>query len=309
MTLRGETGRLGESGVATPGVTSSVETSLPGSNDVSSGASALEPAVCHPPGMEDALRLLVEPRLEAPTLVLAFEGWNDAGESASGAVRYLDDALRTAPLGEIEGEAYYDFTVHRPSVKVSGPGGRRIEWPSYAFRFGEVSDRCALITGSGAEPHLRWRSFCGHLIALSRRMGVRRVLLLGAYLADVLYSLPIRVTGTGRSLEHLEDLALEASAYEGPTGIVGVLTERFREEGIEALSLWAGLPHYISVTPNPRGTLALVQKVARLLDLPVDQAPLERAAAEFETQVSRLVAEDPALAEYVRQLKRREFAQ
>ena len=133
--------------------------------------------------------------------------------------------------------------------------------------------------------------------------------MLGAYLADVLYSLPVRVTGTGDGTQRLEEIAVEPSAYEGPTGIVGVLAERFREEGLETISLWAGLPHYISVTPNPRGTLALVQKVAELLDLPVDQAPLERAAADFETQVSRLVAEDPALAEYVRQLKRREFAQ
>lgn len=259
--------------------------------------------------MGDALRLTVLPRLQSPTLLLAFEGWNDAGESASGAVGYLDQALRTAPLGEIDGEEYYDFTVRRPSVKSSGPDGRHIEWPSYAFRYGEVPGRCSLITGNGAEPHLRWRSFCGDLRELCRRLGVRRVLLLGAYLADVLYSLPVRVTGTGRAPDQLEDLAVEASAYEGPTGIVGVLAEQLREDGMEVLSLWAGLPHYISVTPNPRGTLALVQKLVRLLDLPVDSAPLEAAAADFETQVSRIVAEDPALAEYVRQLKRREFAQ
>jgi hypothetical protein len=259
--------------------------------------------------MGDALQLTVEPRMEAPTLLLAFDGWNDAGESATGAVQYLDQALRTAPLGEIDGEAYYDFTVRRPNVRLSGTAGRRIEWPRYAFRFGEVAGRCELITGTGAEPHLHWRSFCREMSALVRRLGVRRVVLLGAYLADVLYSLPVRVTGTGDAAHRLEDIAVEPSAYEGPTGIVGVLAERFREEGVETLSLWAGLPHYISVTPNPRGTLALVQKVAVLLDLPLDQAPLEKAAAEFETQVSRIVAEDPALAEYVRQLKRREFAQ
>lgn len=259
--------------------------------------------------MEDALQLTVEPRMEAPTLLLAFDGWNDAGESATGAVHYLDQALRTAPLGEIDGETYYDFTVRRPNLKLAGPGGRRIEWPSYAFRFGEVTGRCELITGTGAEPHLRWRSFCRQVSEVVNRLAVRRVVLLGAYLADVLYSLPVRVTGTGEPPHHLENIAVEASGYEGPTGIVGVLAERFREEGIETLSLWAGLPHYISVTPNPRGTLALVQKVCGLLDLPVDHSPLEQAAAEFETQVSRIVAEDPALAEYVRQLKRREFAQ
>jgi hypothetical protein len=259
--------------------------------------------------MAGELRLEVMPALAAPSLLLAFEGWNDAGESASGAVRYLADGLSGAKLGEIDPERFYDFTVQRPEVRLEPSGVRRIEWPAYAFRFAVVPGRCELVTGVGAEPHLSWRSFCDEVVDLVRRVRARRVVLLGAFLADVLYSRPVRVSGFASDGLLPPELGVQPTGYEGPTGIVGVLASRLLAEGFATASLWAGLPHYIGVSPNPRGTLALVQKACQLLDLPIDQQPLERQAAEFEARVSQLVASDPALAEYVRELKKREFAQ
>jgi hypothetical protein len=259
--------------------------------------------------MPGELRLEVMPALAAPSLLLAFEGWNDAGESASGAVRYLVDALASAPLGAIDAESFYDFTVQRPEVRIDADGVRCIDWPDYSFRYAVVPDRCELVTGIGTEPHLRWRSFCDEVLELALRSKVRRVVLLGAFLADVLYSRPVRVSGFGSKDALPAELGIQPTGYEGPTGIVGVLGSRLIEAGLETVSLWAGLPHYIGVSPNPRGTLALVQKTCQLLDLPVDQQPLERSAAEFETRVAQLVASDPALSEYVRELKKREFAQ
>lgn len=259
--------------------------------------------------MPGELRLEVAPALAAPSLLLAFEGWNDAGESASGAVSYLSEALAGAPLGRIDPEEFYDFTVQRPEVRLDAGGVRRIDWPAYAFRYAVVPGRCELVTGIGPEPHLRWRRWCDEIVELAQRLAVRRVVLLGAFLADVLYSRPVRVSGFGSDGALPAELAVQPTGYEGPTGIVGVLGSRLMEAGLETVSLWAGLPHYIGVSPNPRGTLALVQKTCQLLDLPVDQQPLERDAAEFESHVSQLVAADPALSEYVRELKKREFAQ
>jgi hypothetical protein len=259
--------------------------------------------------MSDPLRFEVQPSLVDATLVLAFDGWNDAGEAATSAVSFLADALHAAPLADIDAEEYYDFTVRRPTVRLDAASGRRLEWPSYRFRFGALPGRAELVLGSGAEPHLRWRSFCEQVVRVVEGLGLHRVVLLGAFLADVLYSRPVRVSGFATRPERLEHLGVEPSGYEGPTGIVGVLAERLRRQGVEVVSLWVGLPHYIAVTPNPRGALALVEKVAELLDLPLDAAPLERAALEFEEQISKLVASDPALVDYVKELKRREFAQ
>lgn len=257
----------------------------------------------------DPLRLEVQPRLPDATLVLAFDGWNDAGESATAAARFLEDAVACAPLGVIESEEYYDFTVRRPAVTLGEGGVREIRWPDFRFRYGAIPGRCELVVGTGGEPHLRWSSFCDQVVRLTQRVGLRRVILLGAFLADVLYSLPVRVSGFASDPAWIEKLGVAASGYEGPTGIVGVLAERFRREGLEVISLWAGLPHYVNLTPNPRGSLALVQKVGELIDLPMDLHPLENESAEFVEKVADLIQNDPVLAEYIKDLKRRAFAQ
>lgn len=259
--------------------------------------------------MADVLRLHVQPDLRDTSLLLAFEGWNDAGEAASSAARFLADAMQGAPLAELDPEEFYDFTVNRPRVRQGAGGARLLEWPSVGFRYGAGCDERALVVGVGPEPHLRWRRFADEVVALAQRFGVRRAVLLGAFLADVVYSRPVRVSGFASKPEWNLRLALEASGYEGPTGIVGVLADRLGREGVEVVSLWAGLPHYIEASPNPRGALALVQKASVFLGMPVDELPLRSAAAEFEERISALVASDPALSEYVRALKKREFAQ
>ncbi|MBW2274837.1 MAG: PAC2 family protein [Deltaproteobacteria bacterium] len=250
----------------------------------------------------------VEPRLQDSALLFAFEGWNDAGESATSALEFVNEAIRAAPLADIDPEEFYDFTVSRPEVAVSPDHRRSICWPSNTFRFGPVSESRELVTCLGVEPHLRWRSFCDCMVEVASRVGVHQIVMLGSYLADVVYSQPVQVTGFASRPEVLEDLGVSASSYQGPTGIVGVLADRLEREGFEVVSLWAGLPHYINIRPNPRGALALVRKLVRCLDLKLDEESLSARAIEFEGRISRLVAGDPELEDYVKQLKRREFA-
>ena len=259
--------------------------------------------------MKDALTLFVEPMLENATLLAAFEGWNDAGEAATGAARYVESAIHAVPLGEIDGEEFLDFTVRRPNVRSDAHAARTIEWPVTQLSYGECAASRELVVAVGVEPHLRWRAYCDLFVHLVSRLRVRRVVLLGAYVADVVYSRPVDVTGFASDANRLEAIGVAPSRYEGPTGIVGVLGERLRAEGVPVLSLWAGLPHYITASPNPRGSLALVQKLASDLPLAIDEAPLRDEAAAFERKISALVSSDPELTEYVRLLKKREFAQ
>ena len=251
----------------------------------------------------------VLPSLRDPALILAFAGWNDAGEAATNAARYVADALHAVPLAEIEPEDFYDFTVRRPLVRLDGAARRRIEWPRNEFLFAPMDPERELVIGIGAEPHLRWNAFSELVERLADDLGVRQVVLLGAFLADVVYSRPVGLTGFASAPDLLDKLSVQPSTYQGPTGIVAVVADRLMRSGREVVSLWAGLPHYISVSPNPRGALALVGKLRECLGLRVDETPLRVAAAEFEERVSGLVASDPEITEYVRQLKRREFAQ
>ncbi len=259
--------------------------------------------------MASPLRYFAAPRLDHATLVIAFEGWNDASEAASHALRFLRDSYRCVPLADIDCEEFYDFTVRRPETRIL-PGARRgIEWPGVRFHLGSIDARRELVTGLGAEPHLRWRAFCDLVDELVQRLALREVVLVGAYLADVVYSRPVVVTGYSDEAALLESIGVAASGYEGPVGILGVLQERLQRRGTRVVSLWAALPHYISAAPNPRGALALVEALAGYLELSIDLAPLRREAAEFEEKISALVAADPELADYVRELKKRDFAQ
>ena len=251
----------------------------------------------------------VSPSLRDAPLVMSFEGWNDAGEAASAALRFIDRAIQSVPLAEIDGEEFIDFTVHRPTVRMTDGEMQIIEWPRTEFRYGSLDATRELVVGLGVEPHLRWHRFIDLVAEFVSRLRIRQVVLLGAYVADVVYSRPVGVTGSASRLELLSGIGVLPSRYEGPTGIVGVLADRLRRDGVEVTSLWAGLPHYISATPNPRGALALVQKLTALLEIKLDEEPLRRQAAAFEERISNLVAADPELSEYVRQLKRREFAQ
>jgi len=251
----------------------------------------------------------VIPVLRDAPLVVAFEGWNDAGEAASAAVRFVDQAIQSVPLAEIAGEEFLDYTVHRPSVRLTDEDARVIEWPTTEFRYGSVDATRELVIGLGVEPHLRWQHYVDLIAELIARLRIRQVVLLGAFVADVVYSRPVGVTGFASRPERLADLGVVPSRYEGPTGIVGVLADRVRRDDVEVTSLWAALPHYINAAPNPRGALALVQSLTALLGIKLDEEPLRREAAAFEQRISSLVAADPELSEYVRQLKRREFAQ
>jgi hypothetical protein len=258
--------------------------------------------------VSEPLRFEVEPHLHDACMIAAFEGWNDAGESATSALRYLAAAIRSVPVAEIDGEEFLDFTVRRPLVRFGEDGKRVIDWPGTRFRFGSADMR-ELVVAHGVEPHVQWRRYCDLFAAVVARLRVPRVILLGAYVADVVYSRPVEVTGFASDVDALDSIGVPASRYEGPTGIVGVLGERLQRDGVEVLSLWAGLPHYISASPNPRGALALLQKLEGCMKLNVDLEPLRREAGAFEEKISALVAADPELSEYVRQLKRREFAQ
>ena len=251
----------------------------------------------------------VRPELREPALVLAFKGWNDAGQAASLALDFISQSIQSVPLADIDPEEFYDFTVERPTVAFTDDDRRMVSWPESQFRYGPVEGDRDLIIATGVEPHFRWRNYCELVVGLALDSGVQRVVLLGAYLADVVYSQPVSLTGFSTDPTGVSKLGVTPSRYQGPTGVLSVLAHAFEQEGLSVTSLWAGLPHYIETTPNPRGALALVQAMSECLDFRIDETPLRVQAAEYEEKISAMVSADSELLEYVRQLKRREFAQ
>jgi predicted ATP-grasp superfamily ATP-dependent carboligase len=249
----------------------------------------------------DALAIDFRPEVDHPILLMAFSGWSDAGSSATNAVQYAASQLGAKKFATIDGEEFFDFTVQRPLVRLDDRQIRQIQWPGYEF-----STSRGLVFLAGPEPHLRWRTFCTLIERLVDELQVERVALLGAFLAEVLYTDPVPLTGFASDPALLDRLKVSSTAYQGPTGIVGALADALRRKGLSIFSLWAAIPHYIAATPNPRGTLALLLKLREWIDLAIDLAPLEAAAATFQAQLLEAVEGNTELSNYIRGLKKGE---
>jgi predicted ATP-grasp superfamily ATP-dependent carboligase len=256
-----------------------------------------------------ALQIESSLELRAPVVILAYAGWNDGGEAATTAAAHLLETFSARKLASLDMEEFVDFTVVRPHVRPSENGRREIRWPNHEF-FAIRSETHAfdLVVGLGVEPHLRWRAFSSHVVELVRSVGARQVILLGAFLDEVIYSQPIQIVGSSSDVDLARQLGLPPSRYEGPTGIVGVLSEAIADLPVPTLSLWARLPHYVQAAPNSRAALALLQRVETATGFPIDKSALETAAASFDQEVSEAIAADPQLSAYVRELKRRAFS-
>ncbi|GGN67291.1 PAC2 family protein [Nocardia rhizosphaerihabitans] len=246
------------------------------------------------------------PTLRNPVLVAAFEGWNDAGDAASGAVEHLELIWDAEPLAELDSEDYYDYQVNRPTVRQVDGVTREIQWPSTMLSVCSPpgSDRDVVLL-RGIEPNMRWRSFCNDLLEFIEQLGVETVVILGALLADTPHTRPVPVTGSAYSPEAAERFSLEQTRYEGPTGITGVLQDQCVKAGVPAVSFWAAVPHYVSQPPNPKATIALLHRVEDVLDIEVPLGELPTQAEEWEAAVNEMTVGDEEINEYVRSLEER----
>ena len=251
------------------------------------------------------------PLLRNPVMIMAFSGWNDAAEAASGAVEHLlsgwkdkkDDVLPEL-IAEVESEDFYDFQVNRPQVSIDESAIRSITWPStQVFGLAVPSMNRDLVIVTGVEPSMRWKSFTSDLLDLADDLEVSLVVSLGSLLADTPHSRPITVTGTGAHPTIADRLGVSVSKYEGPTGILGIVQDACMRRGIDAISLWAAVPHYAASSPSPKATLALINTLEEFLDISIPLSDLPERSDAWEKEVNELAAEDSEVAEYVKALE------
>ncbi len=247
------------------------------------------------------------PKLRRPIMLVAFEGWNDAAEGASSALEFLQDTWDTVPFAEIDAEEFYDFTEVRPMVRVDDNNERKIDWPANEFSYYRDPVRGQdFILFLGIEPSLKWKRFTRAMLDIIREFEVGTLITVGALLADVPHARPSRVnvTATDEQLRaRLGHQAARGSRYEGPTGIVGILTDACAKEGINGASFWGHAPHYLSASPNPMVTLGILRRLDEILELGLDLQELETEAETFVAQVNEAVAHDPEATSYINSLE------
>lgn len=244
------------------------------------------------------------PELHDPVLVAAFAGWNDASSAATNAARFVSARLGGRRFAHVDPEPFFDFRSTRPTVKLDPRGGRDISWPSCEFLYARnpIGPHDVVIA-LGVEPDLRWRTFTEMYVSLFKQLKVSFCVSLGALMADVPHSRPVRVTGTALDPEVAARLSLTTSRYEGPTGIVGVLHQRLRTAAIPAVSLWGNVPHYLTTNENPPATAALLERLQVLLGMEFDLSDLAEKGDRFVKEVDAAVAGNPEIAEYVKRLE------
>ena len=248
-----------------------------------------------------------EPKLKNPLLITAFEGWNDGGQAPTTTVNRLISEFEGEKFAEMDPEPFYIFSENRPTVKWADEHTRVISWQKNDFYHVRLPGlEQDLVIFKGVEPNLNWRTYCENLLSVASFYNINQVVTLGAYLADVLYTLPVQVNGFSSDPAVQEKYKLERSNYEGPTGIVGVLGDFAKKAGLSTISLWAAVPYYISI-PNPKAVHALLSKLKLVLSFDMDLSSLEKDADNFDNEINDVVAKDPNVAAYVRELKKREF--
>ncbi len=263
------------------------------------------------------MEILKIPALRSPVMLIAFSGWNDAADAATGAafhilgawtdgVHAVDEQTGVVPelIADVDPEEFYDFQVNRPMVNVDDSHLRSLTWPGtqvFGLQMPDLDFDFVIVRG--VEPSMRWKTFTQELIDLAEDLDVSMIVTLGSMLADAPHSRPITVTCSGAHPEIANRLGVEISKYEGPTGILGVIADACLRRGLDAVSLWAAIPHYASNSPSPKATLALVSALEDLLEITLPLGDLPAEALEWESEVDKLAREDSDVADYVKALE------
>jgi proteasome assembly chaperone (PAC2) family protein len=244
------------------------------------------------------------PNLRSPVLVCSFRGWNDAAAAASTALGAVAASLDSELIAKVDPEDYFDFQANRPTISLEGGVTRRIDWPENNLIAARVptADR-DLVLLDGTEPNLRWRTFSETIATAADALGVELVITLGSLIAEVSHTLPVPITGLASEQDMIDELELERSNYEGPTGIVGVVHDCCHEAGISSASLWAAVPHYVAAVPNPKAALALLRRLEGLTGIAIEASDLEEESSDYERQIGRAVAANPEIEELVSRIE------
>jgi proteasome assembly chaperone (PAC2) family protein len=251
------------------------------------------------------------PSLRSPVMVIAFSGWNDAADAATGALSHLlgswtDPSFDVVPelIADVDPEEFYDFQVNRPMISVDESSIRNLTWPGtqiYGLRTPTLDHDFIVVRG--VEPSMKWKTFTSDLLDLAEDLEIDLVITLGSMLADTPHTRPITVSGSGAHPDIAQRLGVEISKYEGPTGILGVIQVACVGRGIDAVSLWAAVPHYASNSPSPKASLALVNALEDFLRISIPQGTLPEESSAWEVEVTEMAKEDSDVAEYVKALE------
>jgi len=238
-------------------------------------------------------------------LVVAFDGWNDAGEAASAAVAHIRESGAYREVYAVDPELYFDYQYTRPQVRMDADGTRSLVWPDATlWRPLHPAEGPRLWLLSGFEPARAWQAFVAELIDAALREDITGIVALGSMMSDVPHTRPISVFAGSENEALRARFGMEKPTYEGPAGILAVLASAAEAAGIPCAALWASVPHYVAGhSPSPKATLALLDRVTELTGAVVPRGELPAESLAWEASIDAAASDDEEMTEYIHQLE------
>ena len=248
-----------------------------------------------------------KPLLSDPVAILAFEGWSDAGNTASGCIENICGNYDVEPFAELNSEGFYNYQMRRPVVEVKAIGERNFHWPQTSFySIEDYKLKREIIMVFGEEPSMKWKKYSENISNTLMDLGVKRAVTLGAFFGQVAHTLPVPIFGVSDDPTFHSRFNVLPTNESGPTGITSVVGHDLRKNGIETSGLWAAVPHYLSSGAYPKGIGALLNKTSEILKIDIDDSGIQSEGQQFETKISKAMENSQDLAEYVSKLEEAE---
>tara|TARA_A100001011_G_C14157533_1_gene776770 strand:- start:46 stop:894 length:849 start_codon:yes stop_codon:yes gene_type:complete len=248
-----------------------------------------------------------KPLLSEPVAILAFEGWSDAGNTATGCVENLSSTYDVDPFAELNSDAYYNYQMRRPVVEVKEFGERNFHWPQTSlYSIEDYKLKSDLILVFGEEPSMSWKDYSRNISDTLLELGVKKAVTLGAFFGQVAHTLPVPIFGVSDDPTFHSRHSVLNPNYSGPTGITSVVGQTLRDSGIETAGLWAAVPHYLSSGGYPKGMSALLKKTSEILKIEIDDSGIQSEGQQFELKINKAMENSEDLAEYVSKLEEAE---
>ena len=248
-----------------------------------------------------------KPLLSDPVAILAFEGWSDAGNTASGCIENICGNYDVDPFAELNSEGFYNYQMRRPVVEVKAIGERNFHWPQTSFySIEDYKLKREIIMVFGEEPSMKWKKYSENISNTLMALGVKKAVTLGAFFGQVAHTLPVPIFGVSDDPTFHSRFNVLPTNYSGPTGITSVVGHDLRKNGIETSGLWAAVPHYLSSGAYPKGIGALLNKTSEILKIDIDDSGIQSEGQQFETKISKAMENSQDLAEYVSKLEEAE---
>lgn len=244
-------------------------------------------------------------RLSRPVLVVALEGWVDAGMGASSAIAELLTSSPTTVVATFDTELLIDQRARRPIARLEDGVTTELTWPAIRLVAGRDRVGADILYLTGPEPDFRWPTFIDAVVGLARDLKVRTVVGLGAFPAPTPHTRPVRLASTvpPQSVDLAGRVGTVHGTLEVPAGVQAALEVSLGSAGIPVIGLWARVPHYVSAMPYPEASAALIEGLCAVTGTVLDTASLRGAGEASRQQVDELIGANPDHLEMVRRLE------